>query len=270
MAGGVYRITNKVSKRTYIGSSMNLDVRRETHFNALRLKRHHSHKLQSDYNNHGAANFEFAVLREWGGDESTMEILERVYIVIYNAIDHGYNVRSDVFRSESNFIYKIRATYWDSYVKNQTYYPVLSPQEIGRRAIIGQLIEIAFVLLKIAVWIGAMAILFSGHVFLGAVAVYGAYLLSKGLKAKDFMGPGMQAKRKIWDLENKKLSRAISLKQAVSDIQALGYERKLSEIVAEWYVRDMEKNYSPRSLKRQKENLSFRYTPTKDKKRDAA
>ena len=62
MLSGIYKITNKVNGKFYIGSSCNLQKREWQHFNQLKRNKHSSNKLQNSYNKHGKTNFEFEIL----------------------------------------------------------------------------------------------------------------------------------------------------------------------------------------------------------------
>ena len=50
---GIYKITNPLTKKSYIGSSNNIGIRFTKHKSDLRLGKHHSSKLQNSYNKHG-------------------------------------------------------------------------------------------------------------------------------------------------------------------------------------------------------------------------
>lgn len=56
---GIYRITNKVNGKVYIGSSVNTSKRSREHFGLLRLGRHQNRYLQRAFNLHGETAFEF-------------------------------------------------------------------------------------------------------------------------------------------------------------------------------------------------------------------
>ena len=64
MTCGIYRIINKVTGHTYIGSSRDIDARWKSHRAALRRGQHHSSRLQSAFNEYGESAFEFEVVKE--------------------------------------------------------------------------------------------------------------------------------------------------------------------------------------------------------------
>lgn len=47
---GVYKIINTTNNKMYIGQSINIERRWEEHKEELKNNKHHSYKLQSDYN----------------------------------------------------------------------------------------------------------------------------------------------------------------------------------------------------------------------------
>ena len=59
---GIYYIKNIVTKRMYIGSSINIDSRWNQHRYQLNTNRHENHYLQHSWNKHGENNFEFGIL----------------------------------------------------------------------------------------------------------------------------------------------------------------------------------------------------------------
>ncbi len=62
MKSGIYKITNKLNGKCYIGSTKSLKRRQYNHFYLLKLGKHHSLYLQNSYNKHGKDNFEFEIL----------------------------------------------------------------------------------------------------------------------------------------------------------------------------------------------------------------
>lgn len=61
---GVYELRNTVTGHCYIGSSVNMQNRKNDHFYHLRTQTHHSPSLQNAYNKYGKDAFEFLVLEE--------------------------------------------------------------------------------------------------------------------------------------------------------------------------------------------------------------
>lgn len=59
---GIYRITNIINNKIYIGSSSNLKSRKYVHFNNLSKNKHPNNSLQSDYNKYGKDNFKWEII----------------------------------------------------------------------------------------------------------------------------------------------------------------------------------------------------------------
>lgn len=62
--GYVYRILNTSNGKYYVGSTIRFEKRKRTHLNSLRKNKHHSIKLQEDFNYFGEESFVFEVLKE--------------------------------------------------------------------------------------------------------------------------------------------------------------------------------------------------------------
>lgn len=59
---GIYCIRCVVNDKKYVGQTSDLQRRKRDHLGLLRSKKHHSKKLQSDFNKYGEDAFEFYVL----------------------------------------------------------------------------------------------------------------------------------------------------------------------------------------------------------------
>ena len=62
MDKGIYKLTNTVSGKVYIGQSENLNNREWCHFYRLKRGEHHNEILQHSYNKHGESSFVFEIL----------------------------------------------------------------------------------------------------------------------------------------------------------------------------------------------------------------
>lgn len=88
---GIYRITNLVTGKSYIGQTrMNFGDRRDAHFSLLNAGTHYSKEMQVDWDTYGSENFEFAVL-EIVDDPALLNDLEIRYINVYTAKGLCYN-----------------------------------------------------------------------------------------------------------------------------------------------------------------------------------
>lgn len=97
---GVYKITNLLNNKMYIGSSVNLVNRSTNHRKNLKDNKHDNLHLQSSYNKYGGQNFLFEVI-EYCNREILIE-REQYWIDFYKVTDpkNGYNKR---LKADSNF-----------------------------------------------------------------------------------------------------------------------------------------------------------------------
>lgn len=97
---GIYKITNVLDGKVYVGSSVDLKDREHNHFYNLNKGTHSNKYLQNAFNRHGRDNFIFEVLEylERGKDKLKEIILDREnhYIIKLRAYDPqritGYNI----------------------------------------------------------------------------------------------------------------------------------------------------------------------------------
>lgn len=87
---GIYKISNLINKKIYIGSSCNLQKRKTSHFNNLLKNKHHSMYLQRAYNKYGKDSFIFEVI-EFCTKES-LKNREQFYI---DNLKPEYNISLD-------------------------------------------------------------------------------------------------------------------------------------------------------------------------------
>jgi group I intron endonuclease len=58
----VYKITNLINNKKYVGSAKSFIKRKKDHLNRLKNNKHHSKKLQNSFNKYGEDAFEFNIL----------------------------------------------------------------------------------------------------------------------------------------------------------------------------------------------------------------
>lgn len=63
---GIYKIKNRITHKVYIGESLDIKQRWASHKSELRRGKHHSERLQKDWNKYGEKAFRFSVVeRLW-------------------------------------------------------------------------------------------------------------------------------------------------------------------------------------------------------------
>jgi group I intron endonuclease len=87
---GIYRITNTLTGRHYVGSADSIRARWVQHRMHLRNNSHHSAKLQRSWNKHGAEAFEFAIVQELPDRAGIIE-REQHWIDALHGYTAGYN-----------------------------------------------------------------------------------------------------------------------------------------------------------------------------------
>lgn len=95
----VYKITNKINNKTYIGSSSNYLSRWQSHIEASRRPAHqcYNYPLQKAFRKYGIQNFTFELLKDGFLTRYDAEEYEQQMIINYNSLisKHGYNQRLD-------------------------------------------------------------------------------------------------------------------------------------------------------------------------------
>ena len=86
---GIYKITNIVTGKCYVGSTININKRFIKHKTELKCNKHHSLKLQNSYNKHGVNSFVYETIEECS--EDIIIVREQHYIDLYNSYREGYN-----------------------------------------------------------------------------------------------------------------------------------------------------------------------------------
>ena len=88
---GIYKITNLINGKTYIGQAVDIDKRLREHINdsANPNRREYNYPLSRAYRKYGITNFQMSVLEECSREELNEK--EKFYIDTYMANGFGYN-----------------------------------------------------------------------------------------------------------------------------------------------------------------------------------
>ena len=88
----VYKITNTLNGKVYIGQTVDYRKRKVGHFSYLRRNAHRNIYLQNSFNKYGESSFRIEIIKECTIDE--LDELEIYYMRKYNSIDRtqGYNM----------------------------------------------------------------------------------------------------------------------------------------------------------------------------------
>lgn len=89
---GIYKITNIVNNKVYVGSSKSINRRKYQHFYLLKNNKHKNLYLQFSYNKYGKSSFIFELLEKC--DINQLSLKEEYWIKYYNSYKSksGYNL----------------------------------------------------------------------------------------------------------------------------------------------------------------------------------
>lgn len=89
---GIYKISNLITNKFYIGSAKSLYNRWTKHISDLNLNKHANKYLQSSWNLHGSENFKFEII-EFIDNIENLLIREQYYLDLYKPFNNvGYNI----------------------------------------------------------------------------------------------------------------------------------------------------------------------------------
>ncbi len=106
MKSGIYKITNTVNSKFYIGSTKDLNRRKKDHFRLLKKGINHSIILQNAVNKYGIDNFKFEILIECS--EDLLFIIEQQLV---NELKPEYNIAIENVAVPTGLPYKDRTLY---------------------------------------------------------------------------------------------------------------------------------------------------------------
>lgn len=92
MNGYIYKITNNITKQSYIGQTIDIKRRRREHIHLLEEGRHENPLLQNSWNVYGEENFSFEYWTFNIEDGDELNKLECEYIEKYDSLNSGFNL----------------------------------------------------------------------------------------------------------------------------------------------------------------------------------
>lgn len=95
---GIYKITNKLTNKIYIGQSRNITNRWQEHIDSAfdNSRPSYNYPLQKDIREYGISNFYFEILETDIYDQDTLNLKEFEYIKYYDSYNKGYNQNSGI------------------------------------------------------------------------------------------------------------------------------------------------------------------------------
>jgi len=89
----IYTITNLLNNKKYIGSSSNIEKRKQKHLCLLKNNKHHSLSLQQSWNKNKPENYIFEIIEVLSEDQNMYEV-EQYYLDLYKTYNkkYGYNM----------------------------------------------------------------------------------------------------------------------------------------------------------------------------------
>lgn len=112
---GIYKITNLVNNKVYIGSSKDINSRAKKHFNNLKYGIHINKHLQNAYYKYGKDNFKFEIVKEV--NVKILRRAEQFYINKHQSLNSKYGYNKTIVESNK----------WDDFekielIKNKIYF----------------------------------------------------------------------------------------------------------------------------------------------------
>lgn len=93
LMGCIYKITNKVNGKFYIGSSVNGYARKQVHFSKLRNNKHDNAHFQNSFNKYGESAFVFSIIEDV--DAALLQERELFYL---QSLKPHYNISTESIR----------------------------------------------------------------------------------------------------------------------------------------------------------------------------
>lgn len=115
---GVYKITNKINGKMYIGASINISDRKTQHFKPYRVNKYKdSLPLYQAIDKFGRENFSFEIIEETTVDK--LDEREEHYIKEFNSVKEGYNVVATAHNMNDEEHKKVHGKFFSEWNKKQ-------------------------------------------------------------------------------------------------------------------------------------------------------
>ena len=88
---GIYKITNKINNKCYIGQSVDIQQRWSKHLSAFNGEHTPDYKIYRAFEKYGLQNFTFEVIEEC--DRSMLNDREDYWQDYFHAKDFGYSIK---------------------------------------------------------------------------------------------------------------------------------------------------------------------------------
>lgn len=98
---GIYKITNKVNNKIYIGSAKRFKERFSGHISSLKNNKHQNKHLQASWNKYGTDAFVFEIIEITNGTLKQRRKLEEKYIVNQMKLGNCFNQKTKTIKNES-------------------------------------------------------------------------------------------------------------------------------------------------------------------------
>lgn len=129
MSTGIYKITNLLNGKCYIGQSINIQKRWTNHKTSYKNpnKDCYNYPLYKAFRKYGLENFKFEILEEC--TQNKLDSLEKYWIKYYNSYNNGYNQTEGGEHSHFNKLNKEKVLEIISYLRNSKE----NSEEIGKK-----------------------------------------------------------------------------------------------------------------------------------------
>jgi group I intron endonuclease len=95
MKSGIYKITNTINGRVYIGRAKYIQARWKRHQRELAQNIHHNQQLQADWTQQGPSAFSFEIIELCDDNPEVLNDKEAFWMRAYEAYTKGYNRLTD-------------------------------------------------------------------------------------------------------------------------------------------------------------------------------